>query len=89
MEICKENLNLLKEIMSIDFCLLEMNLFLDTHPQDSDAIMLYNKFLEDVRPLKIKYEREVGPLTVNFIADCPWSWIDNPWPWEIDYMEGV
>ena len=37
MKIKKERLELLKEIMALEFSLVDLNLYLDTHPEDERA----------------------------------------------------
>jgi len=88
MDISRDRLELLKEIMAIDFSLVELNLYLDTHPMDQRAIRLHNEYVMRSKMLKEKYEKEYAPLTHRFISDCPWEWIEDPWPWEIDYEMG-
>lgn len=83
----KQRLEMLKEIMMIDFALVELNLFLDTHPNDRRALADYNRYGAMSRKLKQEYQRCYGPLTANgaFPAEYPWRWIYDPWPWEIEY----
>lgn len=73
--------SLLHEIMSLNFAVNDLVLYLDTHPTDSRAINLHNKYSEKVIELTEKYQRLYGPLTVNFSSET-WDWIDEPWPWE-------
>ena len=76
---------MLKELMTLDFSIIEMNLYLDTHPYDARAISIYNNYVQNALVLRSRYERMYGPLTVNFsTSTCPWQWIQSPWPWEID-----
>jgi len=75
--------NLLKEIMSYDFTCIDLNLYLDTHPSDQRALMLYNTNVQKSKMLREKYERMYGPLTpLSFNYGNSWRWIDSPWPWE-------
>ena len=43
MDISRDRLELLKEIMAVDFSLVELNLYLDTHPLDQRALRLHNE----------------------------------------------
>ncbi len=88
MKIERERLELLKEIMAIDFSLLELNLYLDTHPYDQRALALHNGYVNKSKMLKEVYEEKYDLLTHKHVSDCPWEWIKNPWPWEIDYEMG-
>ena len=37
---------LMREIQSISFCMDELRLFIDTHPDCSEAIALFNEYAE-------------------------------------------
>ncbi len=78
---------MLKEIMSHQFTAVELNLYLDTHPDDMKALAEYNHVSHMLKVLTSAYEQCYGPLT-NFgtsTAQCPWRWTDEPWPWQIEY----
>jgi spore coat protein JB len=73
---------LLKHITAIDFMLVDLHLYLDTHPCDQDALMRYNAAAMQSKMLREQYERLYGPLTSYRSPSCyPWQWINNPWPW--------
>ncbi|HHV30435.1 spore coat protein CotJB [Acetivibrio mesophilus] len=74
---------LLKEVMAADFTLIDLNLYLNTHPYDQNTIILFNNCAQRARMLRNEYERLYGPLTAqNSTTKCPWQWINSPWPWE-------
>lgn len=73
--------SLLHEIMSLNFAVNDLVLYLDTHPTDSRAINMHSEYSEKVIELTAKYQKLYGPLTVNFSSET-WDWIDEPWPWE-------
>lgn len=76
---------LLEEIQAIDFVIVELNLYLDTHPDDFDAIEQFNEMTEQSMKLKIQYEQKFGPL-MNFgrsYSNYPFNWVDTPWPWQV------
>ena len=79
--------DLLKKIQEIEFVCLDMNLYLDTHPDDRNAVAAYNSFANQLAQLKCTYETYYGPL-LNFgfsPSKYPWQWIEEPWPWEPEY----
>jgi len=88
MKIDRDRLEMLKEIMAIDFSSIELNLYLDTHPMDKKALAIHNDYAVKLKKLKEEYQKQYGPLTHEIVSDCPWSWIDEPWPWEINYEMG-
>lgn len=75
---------MMKKIQELGFVLVELNLFLDTHPNEEQARALYNKYSAELSALREEYNEKFGP-TLNF-GICPtgnsFSWIDSPWPWE-------
>jgi spore coat protein JB len=77
--------NLLHELQAVDFVLVELNLYLDTHPGDANAIQQYNQYSQLRHQVAQKYESHYGPLK-NFgqsYAGTPFNWIDAPWPWQV------
>ena len=76
--------NLLKRLTMLDFMAVDMQLFLDTHPDDTNAIAKYNSIIREADNLRAQYEKSVGPL-LSFSSYSPaenFQWVDNPWPWE-------
>ena len=88
MKIDRDRLDMLKEIMAIDFSMIELNLYLDTHPVDQRALAIFNEYKARIKALKNEYEKKYAPLTFYDAGKCPWEWIDEPWPWEINYEMG-
>lgn len=76
---------LLYQIMQYKFALIELNLHLDTNPNDKEVIELYNKYLKIEKEMCKKYENMYGPLTLgdNELNENRWEWINSPWPWEV------
>ncbi len=74
---------MLYEISALDFAVLELTLYLDTHPDDRRALKQRNEYLAEMEALVDKYEADYGPLTDRSYAKYPWTWIDEPWPWEL------
>ncbi|MEM5768098.1 MAG: spore coat protein CotJB [Bacillota bacterium] len=74
---------LLQKITALDFYIIDMHLYLNTHPDDSEALMLYNDCVMQVKELREEYTRSYGMLLANnSTSKQPWQWIDNPWPWQ-------
>lgn len=76
---------LLYQIMQYKFAMIDLNLYLDTHPNDNEAISLYNKYLTTEKQMRDKYESMYGPLTLNsnYLNKNGWVWKNSPWPWEV------
>lgn len=79
-----EQAELLTYIDIFDFALIDLGLYLDVYPDNQKAIEVYNKFLQEKKNIVKKYEESYGPITLNSDAlnTLPWSWDNNPWPWE-------
>ena len=75
---------LLYQVMQYKFALTDLDLYLDTHPNDSNAINLYNNYLNIEKQMSDKYESMYGPLTLdsNHLDKNTWIWKNSPWPWE-------
>jgi len=79
----KSREELLKEVMEADFTVVDLNLYLDTHPNDFRAVAMFNNAVQTAMVVRNTYERKYGPLTVyNSFSGYPWKWIESPWPWE-------
>lgn len=82
---CEKQLAMLKRLQEMEFVAIELNLYLDTHPCDEEALNDFNCAAEAIMKLKKEYEEEFGPL-MNFgfsFSKSPWQWVEGPWPWEI------
>lgn len=75
---------ILAEIRKIEFMLIELNLYLDTHPQDQKALYDFNCYHQKLMMLKHQYEMCYPLLGFGFspAQGCSWKWIEEPWPWE-------
>jgi spore coat protein JB len=77
--------DLLLEIQQVDFVILELNLYLNTHPHDKAAIAQYNECVQRSMQMKKNFEAIYGPLT-SFgysFSPAPWIWGKTPWPWQV------
>jgi hypothetical protein len=73
---------LLDEVMAADFTCGDLHLYLNTHPYDQRALMIYINSVQKAKYLRDCYERMYGPITASAANTYPWPWIKNPWPWE-------
>lgn len=75
--------NLMKAIQMYDFYLYDLNLFLDTHPNDRNALARFNEIKECRKKAYEAYTENYGPITaVQNNSDEHFYWTDDPWPWE-------
>lgn len=81
----KEYYVCLEELQATDFVLVELTLYLDTHPHDLQALQQYNRYAKHRKKLKKQFELRFHPLDQygKSYARYPFSWNDSPWPWQI------
>ncbi len=72
---------MLKKIKCYNFAIIELALYLDTHPDDEKALCLHNSYNKTLKDLKDKYQKVYGPLTIFYPCN-KWRWLEEPWPWE-------
>lgn len=86
MELSKESRReLLKKIQEADFFALDLQLYLNTHPNCTRALNLYAKTVAEAKKMREEYEKKYGPLTAGASSSSPpWQWIKNPWTWEYE-----
>ena len=77
---CKRE-EMMMQIRELDFAIIELGLYLDTHPEDRRALCLHNSYSRECKELKDKYQKVYGPLTMDFPCN-KWRWLEEPWPWE-------
>ncbi|MEE0918687.1 MAG: spore coat protein CotJB [Lachnospiraceae bacterium] len=78
---------LLNEIGCIEFVLTELNLYLDTHPYDQNAIEKFTYFNDIRNNMMNDYAENFGPLMLNYWNGNKdkWNWALNDMPWEGGY----
>ena len=72
---------MIDQIKSLDFAIIELGLYLDTHPDDQKALCMHKEYCKQAKDLKDKYQKMYGPLTI-FCPCNKWRWLEQPWPWE-------
>lgn len=80
-----ERTKLLNSIREVGFAVVELNLFLDTHPYDRGALSMFKRLCEKKKTLTEEYTRKYGPLMAcDSSENVPFDWVSeaNKWPWE-------
>ena len=74
---------LLDKIREGRFACIDLNIYLDTHPDDEAAQTDYRCYDEKLAMLVERYEMQYGPL-FNFGASLTAgsSWVFEKWPWD-------
>ncbi len=77
----------LGELMALSFVVRELNLYLDTHPNDSDALDMLQTTNKLFREGVERYSQRYGPISINDLTSGnQYTWINNPWPWDYNEM---
>ena len=73
----------LNRLRALDFVLLELGLYLDTHPFDKEAVELFRNLSEEERSLRAQYQEDNAPLTMKHaMQKGSYVWWKGPWPWQ-------
>lgn len=72
------------EISMLDFVVVDLIEYLDTHPNDKEALEYFNHFNRMKNQAMKDYAMKYGPLVVSLADDCrnEWKWGAMPLPWE-------
>lgn len=76
-----ERERLMKHLSSYDFAVIELHIYLDTHPHDKAAAAKLAEYEKKAAELRSEYEKKFGPITSTDITANRWAWISDPWPW--------
>ena len=73
----------LSELMALEFAAHDLSLYLDTHPDDSEAFDAYRDLLVLYEEGKERYMKMYGPICKADLANAAkYTWLNGPWPWE-------
>ena len=76
---------MLQKLMELDFLAVDLGLYLNTHPTETEAINAYNQTIEAADTLRMKFEAAYGPLCSfrSYAAVTEnWQRKNDPWPWQ-------
>lgn len=75
---------LLREIQQCQFAVVEANLYLDTHPQDQEALSYFQTHQQKLMESVTEYEKKYGKIQTDANGKSRWAWVDDPWPWQME-----
>ena len=76
---------LMRRLSSAQFAAWELHIYLDTHPDDSDALAAMKKYDDRTAQLIREYETKFGPIrAAASLGEHRFAWVNNPWPWETE-----
>lgn len=74
---------LMKRLNEASFAMDDVLLYLDTHPNDRNAMNYYHQVSAMRREAMNAYESQYGPLMVDAVKSMDeWTWLTDRWPWE-------
>lgn len=73
---------LLDYINAVSFALVDTTLYLDTHPDDQEAIDHFQQYQSARKRALKEYSQYFEPLTIDSaeVTDT-FTWATDPWPW--------
>lgn len=79
----QDQARMLKDIGIVDFILVELTLYLDTHPDDQKAMEHFNYYAKIKNKMTRDFSMMYFPLTKDQAeSSTSWRWGDAPLPWE-------
>ena len=78
------------ETQALCFAAQELALYLDTHPEDSEALRAYQLVQQAANRQTEEFSRRCYPLTraQNTEPAARYVWAESPWPWQTAGSDG-
>ena len=74
---------MLNKISELEFAITDLNLYLDTHPNNREALRMLTQLSATVKSMMYDYSQKCGPLVVTDVSDkTPFEWVQGKWPWQ-------
>lgn len=75
--------DLMKTLQIYSFALADLTEYLDTHPQDTEAIALYQKTKSVYDKARMEFSNSFYPiLPGDSVSPNNWNWATGPMPWQ-------
>ena len=86
--VCKSAVE--RRIGAYKFALYDLCLYLDTHPNDEQAMQLRQVYETRLGQLIDEYEQHYGAYvsTMADVQDSWTEWVNGPWPWDVMKGDG-
>ena len=74
---------LLLEILENTFAIIDLNLYLDLHPNDQDMLKKFAQLVAKSVDKEMEYVKTYGPIElIDSDSTDTFKWINDPWPWQ-------
>lgn len=73
-------------IYKLGFAINDLNLYLDINPHDKEMYELFKNYIEQYKKCLCEYEKKYQVLELTDDTYEKYTWISNPWPWEVPYV---
>ena len=77
-----EQITLLRRIQELSFAKLEVELFLDTHPENDKALAYLATLRGELAEAMQQYRDRGFALTTDDVEGESWGWVQTPFPWQ-------
>ena len=75
--------SLLRKMSAQQLAAFDTSLFLDTHPDCTEALEAQRKYSANAQELQKQYTESCGMLMHgSSMKSDRWGWIYDPWPWD-------
>ncbi len=72
----------LRRLQMEDFAMRDAQLFLDSNPNDAQALSYFATHKAEKEEALRAYEAQYGPIRYENNTGDYWQWTEGPWPWE-------
>lgn len=79
--------NPLVELQALEFVVLELGIYLDTHPDDMEAFDLFKRTPPWRRPRKRPMKQNRPAVKSSAASGTSYRWLQDPWPWNYQQNE--
>lgn len=77
-------MQLKRTVDTLSFAVVELGLYLNTHPEDAEALKAFHEFNTRKKSAMKEYSSLYEPLSLDYVKTDKgyFNWISTPWPWE-------
>ena len=82
--VTNERESLLGQIQMYNFATVDLNLYLDLHPNDMAVFNKFREYTNEYKRYLNEFEKTYRPLCLSSINKDSYEYYKNPWPWDND-----